>query len=158
MNKSELQKQTLKNIIINLLNTNISIMEFGKLLTKEEKEIRFYKKAIRHSKKAIELVQGIEHIEILSSLYNSFISGKEAYFITLEVVISKNVQKWDKTKKGFEEFLRLDEEARNKFKQEADERNKSMETIKKAREEGKKVEMVFENGKITPVVVEEPLN
>lgn len=114
-----------------------------------------YAKLLRHCDKAEKLVWNCYHIEILASLYNSFVSGKEQYYIILVESIFKNVEKWDKTKKGFEIFLALDQEARDKFNSEKEEREKQMEMIKKAREEGKKIDFVFQNGKLTPVILEE---
>lgn len=115
-------------------------------------------KLLRHCHRAEKLVWGCQHIEILASLYNSFVSGKEQYYIILCESIYKNVKRWDTTKKGFEEFMALDQEARNKFEAEKNEREQQMETIRKAREQGKKVDFVFEKGKIVPVVIEETKN
>ena len=117
-----------------------------------------YIKLLRHCKSAERLVWSCQHIEILASLYNSFVSGKEQYYIVLTESIYKNVKKWDTTKKGFEEFMKLEEEARAKYQEERDERVRQQELIKKAREEGRKVDFVFENGKLVPVILEENKN
>lgn len=155
MNKQELLKIKLKSIIIDLLTTGYDIIEFGLINTNEPEEKKKYGSLLRKYKKAIRIIEKTQHIDILSSLYNSFISGKESYFVVLCLSIIKNVEKWDTTKSGYQEFLSLEEEARAKFKEESEERMKTQESINKAREEGKKVEMVFDNGKIKPVVVDE---
>ena len=152
--KSDVQKEKLKKIIIDIITTNISICEFHLVNEKSDtKEYKALKKMISDSKKSIEIIERVNHIEILASLYNSFISGKESYFAIASMVVGKNVKKWDTN--NFDEFLKLDEEARNKAREEFEEREKTAETIKKAREEGKRIDMVYENGKIKPVVVEE---
>ena len=148
----------LKSIIASMINVARQIVEFQKENDNDPTHKNTYEKLLRHCNKAQILVWSCQHIEILASLYNSFVSGKEQYYIILTESIYKNVKKWDTTKKGFEEFLKLDEDARNEFNKEKEERERQQEMIKKAREEGKKIDFVFENGKLTPVVLEEKNN
>lgn len=155
ISKAEFQKVKLKSIVCDLLQSGYDIVEFGLINCDDPLEKKKYVALMRKFKKAKNIVNKINHIEILASLYNSFVSGKESYFAVLCASIIKNVEKWDTTKKGFEEFMALEEEARAKFKEESEERTKTQETIRQAREKGQKIEMVFENGKIIPVVVEE---
>ena len=155
MEKIDKTTNDLKNIIINLLKTDMAILQFHHHNEDDPNHIKSYNKWIRQCKNSIRIVENIQHIEILCSLYNTFISGKETYFVTLGAVVNKDVKRWDTTKKGFEEFLKMDAEARAKFKEESEEREHQLESIKKAREEGKKIEFVFQNGKLIPVVLEE---
>lgn len=148
----------LKEIIISMLNVEKSIIRLQRLQDNDTTHRQKYEKLIRHCENAINLVKNVQHIEILASLYNSFVSGKEQFYVILGESIYKNVKKWDTTKKGFEEFLKLDEDARTKFNEEKEERERQQEMIKKAREEGKKIDFVFENGKLIPVVLEEKHN
>ena len=141
-----------------MITTAVQIVEFQKENDLDKTHRNTYEKLLRHCHRAEKLVWGCQHIEILASLYNSFVSGKEQYYIILSESIYKNVKRWDTTKKGFEEFMALDQEARDKFESEKQEREQQMETIRKAREQGKKVDFVFEKGKIVPVVLEETKN
>ena len=149
---------SLKAIICRMINVAEGIVQFQKENDNDPTHKKTYDKLLRHCNSAFHLVFNCQHIEILASLYNSFVSGKEQYYIVLTESIYKNVKKWDTTKKGFEEFLELDRQAREKYQEEVDERIKQQEMIKKAREEGKKIDFVFENGKLIPVVIEENKN
>ena len=156
----EMQKSKLKSVFNSMIATNIAIMEFQKTLTTNEKEIKTIKKVINLSKKAQEIIANVQHFEILVSLYNSFINGKEGYFVTFvrTVTLSTTIKRWDKSKKGFDEFLKIETQARAKSQEELEKRQKQLEFVRKAQEEGKKVEMVFKDGKLQPVVVDEKAN
>lgn len=158
--KIVVQKEKLKNVFYGMINTNIAIMEFQKTLTDKEEEIKTIKKVISLSKKALDIISNVQHFEILVSLYNSFINGKESYYVTLvrTITLKTTIQRWDKSKRGFQEFLKMEAQAKAKTQQELEEKQKQAEFIKKAQEEGKKVEMVFKDGKLQPVIVEEKSN
>lgn len=159
MKKIETQKQKIKDILINMAETNIAIMNFQITLTSKKEEITGLKKIIKRSKHAIEIIKGIDHYEILVSLYNAFINRKEPYFVSVVCTIDRKIiNKWDKTEKGFKAFLEEEQQAIEKSKLEEKEKQKTIETIKKARQEGKKVELLYKDGKIQPVVVNEKPN
>lgn len=160
INKLEVQKNRLKKLFADILNVNIDIMCFQLTLTDKEEDIKGLKKLIRESEKAIEIINSIVHYEILVSLYNTFINGKETYFVSLVKTVNRKdtIVKWDRTKKGFDLFLKLESEARAKSKEEYEKKLAQQELIKKAKEEGKKVEMVYIDGKLQPHIVEENPN
>lgn len=151
------QAEQLKAIFTKMLETNIEIMNFQITLTKKEDEIRGLKKFIRYTKKAIDIVNSVKHQDILISLYNAFLNGKETYFMSLVRTVNNKdtITKWDKSEKGYKEFLKLEEEARAKSKEEYEKKLAEQKAIQEARASGKKVEMVYENGKLTPRIVEE---
>lgn len=155
--KVDVQKTRLKSIFLDMLRTNISIMQFQLTLTDDPKDKKGLKKFIKDSEKAIEIVTSITHYEILVSLYNTFLYGKETYFATLcKTINNKNtIVKWDRTEKGFKLFQKLESDAKARSKEEYEKKLKEQEMIKKAREEGKKVEMVYVDGKLQPRIVEE---
>lgn len=159
-NKIEVQKEELKHIFVTMLETHIGIMRFQLTLTEKPEEIKGLKQFIRLGEKGIEIISSINHYEILVSLYNTFIGGKETYYATLCKTINskKTIIRWDRTQKGFKEFMALESEARAKSKEEYEKKLAEKEAIKKAKEEGKKVEMVYVDGKLQPRIVEEPLN
>ena len=158
--KGDIQKEMLKRVFVAMLETNVAIMRFQTTLTEKEEEIKGLKKFARLSEKAIDIINSVNHYEILASLYNTFINGKETYFATLTKTINnKNtIVKWDRTQKGFKEFLALESEAKAKTKAEYEKKMKEKEMIDKAKAEGKKVEMVYVDGKLQPRIVEEQLN
>lgn len=158
--KLDVQKRRLKSVFYTMLNTNIAIMEFQLTLTDKPDEQKGLKRFIKMSNKAIEIISQVNHYEILVSLYNTFINGKETYFATLcKTICMKNtITKWDRTEKGFKLFLELENQAKAKSQEEYNKRIEQQEMIKKAKEEGKKVEMVLVDGKIQPRIVEEKPN
>lgn len=157
MKKEELQREQLKKIFVDMLEVNKDIMRFQITLTEKEDEVRGLKKIVRETDKAIDLIKSVKHTEILISLYNSFINQKETYFLgLLKVITNKDtIAKWDRTEKGFKLFMELEAEAKAKAKKEYEDKVKEQEMIKKAREEGKKIEMVLIDGKLKPHIVEE---
>lgn len=154
------QKELLKKIFTRMLETNIEIMNFQMTLTDKADEIKGLKGFIKQTEKAIKIVQGVVHYEILVSLYNTFVNKKETYYMALCKTINskETIVKWDRTEKGFKLFLQLESEAKAKSKEEYEKKLAQQEMIKKAKEEGKKIEMVYVNGKLEPRVVEEPLD
>lgn len=156
MEKSEKQKEMLKKIFVKMLETNIEIMRFQITLTDKANEIKGLKHYVKESEKAIKLIQGVRHYEILVSLYNTYINSKETYFMSLCKIINRKdtIVKWDRTEKGFKLFQQLESEAKAKSKEEMEKKKAEQEMIAKAKADGKQIEMVFENGKITPRIVE----
>lgn len=153
------QKSQLKYILVSMLEVDLQIMKFQLTLAKDTNDKKGLKKFIQQIIKAQDVIYNIKHYEILVSLYNAFINGKETYFHTLcKVVNSKDTKRWDNTQKGFKEFLELENQAKAKSKEEYERRLKQQEMIKQAKEQGKKVEMVYIDGKLQPRIVEEKPN
>ena len=67
--KLDVQKERLKAIFRGMLTTNMAIMVFQLTLTDDPNEQKGLKKFIRDSEKAIKIIDGIVHYEILVSLY-----------------------------------------------------------------------------------------
>lgn len=151
------KKVALKKAIKSLIQANIDIMQYHLSINEDEKVLKVIKTNINRGKKALLIVDEIWHIEILESLYRSFIFGKEQYFAIVSATIVKQARKWD-SEKGFVEFMELEKQALEQAKQEQEERQKDEETIRVAKEMGKKIEMVMKNGRLRPVVVEEKPN
>lgn len=160
IDKINVQKERLKAVFNRLLDTEIAIMQFQLTLASEDEHIKGIKKVIKDSEKAKKIVTSITHYEILVSLYNAFVNGKESFYVMFSATINaKNkVTYWDRTKKGFQEFIALEEQAKAQSQKDFEERLKQQEIIKKAQEEGKKIEMVFQDGKLKPILVEEKSN
>lgn len=158
--KLNVQKEQLKEIMINMCKVNLSIMEFQYSVAKTPKEKRGLNTLIKHSYRAISMIKNVSHYEILISLYNTFVNKKEIYFLSMvkTIINPKTIARWDKSEKGFQEFLKLENNANEMAKQEAKENQEKVEFIKKAKADGKKVEMLFKDGKLKPVIVEETTN
>jgi hypothetical protein len=160
INKISVQKEMLKEIFIKMIETNKAIMDFQYTLAKRGKERQAIREIIDKSTSAIDIIKGIDHYEILVSLYNSFINKRETFFVTLVATINRKdtIEKWDKSEEGFKEFLELEEKAIAQSDIEEKELKEKVEIIKKAKEEGKKVELMYIDGKVKPVVVNEKPN
>ena len=158
--QNDVQKQQLKSIFNLMLATTREILRFQLNLVKNEDEKKGIKKLMRNCDKAQEIVATINHIEILISLYNSFISQKESYFVMLSATINRKklIDKWDKTEDGFKEFVELETQARAKSKEDYEEKLKLQEMMQKAKQDGKKVEMIYKDGKLQPTIVEDKPN
>lgn len=154
------QKGLLKNVFVKMLETTAEIMRFQLSMAKDKKSKDGINGIIDKCYKAIEIVKGIEHYEILVSLYNSFVCKRENFFATICATISKDglIEKWDKTEEGFKEFLELEKQGIEQTDKEEKEKMEVAKKIKEAREQGKKVELIYDKGKIKPVIVNETLN
>lgn len=144
--------------ITKVLEANIENCNFAKKLYASNKAtIKTLNKSIRQSKKAIDMLPSINHIEILRAMYGDIV-GKITTTLMLggTLITSKQVQYYDKNKEGFKEFMRLEEENRQMYEQKVKEQKESAEAIKKAKEQGKKVEFVYDKDtkKVKPVIVE----
>ena len=162
MKISELEEKIhITEILESILNSNIAMMKFYKDISTDEKSAEICEKSIEQCKKGIRTIYSIKHIEILRSLFNKIVSGKESYFAMVGSICSfDKIKKWDNTKKGFQEFISMEKEAQEKAKQEYEEKEKQKEFVKQAQEQGKEVEMVYDpqTKKMKPVIVEEKSN
>lgn len=151
------KKVAIKKAIKSLIQANIDIMNYHLTINDDPNIIKVIKKNINRGRKALLIVDEIWHIEILESLYRSFIFGKEQYFALISATIVKQARKWD-SEKGFVEFQELEKQAIEEQRKQEEERQHDEQVIKSAKEMGKKIEMVMKDGRLRPVVVEEPLN
>ena len=158
VNKSDVQKLKLKQVLKSMCEVAITTLDFELTLIEDSEQQKKIKNIISTCKKAKDKIDQVRHIEILMSLFNAFVGGKEQYFVVTALTINKDVKRFDSTEKGFKEFLKLEKESREKFEKEQQEMKERQEKIAKAKEEGKKVEMTYVNGKLEPVIVEEKPN
>lgn len=158
-NKYNVQNKRLKTMLIKLLETTNAIMEFNLTLMDKEQDIKITKKMIRYGKKAIEIVNNVKHNEILVDLYNSFIVNNMAFFVSATRVMSQKnkIAYWD-SDKGFKDFIKEREIAFAKCDKELEEKKKEQEMIEQAKAQGKNVELMYKDGKIKHVIVEEKPN
>ena len=154
------EKSLYKRSLISICLAYIEIAKLKKFAAVEQKDKDLCDKVVRKTKKAIKIIGEINHIEILRSIYNTFIGGKETMFAILVGAVNHKdtVVKWDKTEKGFQEFLQKEEEAKKLFEEEQAKKKAQSDAIKKAKEEGKNVEFVLKEGKLQPVITDKKVN
>ena len=149
------KKEILSKALISFLNCAETMVELQKSQAKTKEEKSSCNKLIKRIRKFIELVPQYKHEEILKYLYESFISPMNMAFIYVPtLIVSKQLLKKDRNEKEFKQFLNDLNEQKQKAKVLSEERIKTQEAIKKARQEGKKVEMMYQDGKIKPVILE----
>ena len=158
--KLSVQKGKIKAIFTEMISVNIAVMRFQMTLTDKKEEIKGLKHFIKESEKAQAIINSVNHYEILVSLYNSFVNGKEQYFLSLVRTVNsrQTIIKWDRTKAGWQDFLNKEKLAKAKSEEEQKEMAEKQEIFRKAKEEGKKIEMVYIDGKLQPTIVEEKPN
>ena len=119
-----------------------------------QKDKKVCNKSISESKVAIDRLYEIEHVEILEYLFNGFIGGKESMFFLLGSVInSEKFKCYDKD--NFDDFLEMVKNEKEKALEKSKKQQEMANAIKLAKEQGKKVEMVYENGEMKPVIVDD---
>lgn len=162
---SKLSEKELKEYYVDMLTkvleTNISVFAFYKRLANDEKSIETAQKCIDNSKKGIDKIKGIKHIAILESLYAHIIVGKEQYYAMSGSLCSYDkIDVWDKTTTGYRQFLKMEKEGMELALKKQQEAQKNKEIIDKAKQEGKKVDMIYDEKtkSLKPVVVEEKPN
>lgn len=153
------QNNKLKKMLVSLAETNIAIMEFNLTLVKKEADIKVTKDLIKMSKKAIKMINSVQHNEILVDLYNSFVAGNMPLFIAfVRTITLSKIKRWDKTEKGYKEFLEARATAITKSEEELKAKKEEQERVAKARAEGKNVELMYKDGKVKYVIVDEKPN
>ena len=153
------RKRFLKEIISNYLRTAISFYEYMKRAS-DSKTKRLCTKTITKLQQAIVSVNEIKHIEILDYYYTLCIAPYyQVYVVVGSLASSKQMKDYD-TEEGIIAFREKMEDFKNKSIEKEKQNQESANAIKKAKEEGKKVEMVWDKDTKTvkPVIVEEKSN
>ena len=151
------KRELLIELISTYLRTNISLMRYYHYIAPNRKSKFACNKSIKNTEKAIEHLKDIKHTELLEYLYSSFIGNQAiAYSVSGNVVLADQLAYYD-TKDGFVEFQKEMEEQRKKRIEADEQRQKNLEAVKKAKEQGKNVEMVYnkDTKKVEPLIVEE---
>ena len=154
------KRKHLIKVIQTYLETSIALMEYFKSVATTRKEKYVCTKSIKSSLQAINHLREIKHIEILDYLYSTFIGNNIiAYSVSGKVVLSQKLKEYD-TDEGFAEFLEMVESQKREQEEKIKQRQDNMNAIKKAKEQGKKVEMVWDKDTKTvkPMIVEEKVN
>ena len=156
MNKDK-EREQLIYIIKRALDLNIDNCNFCKKLYKDNKDItKVLNKSIKQSKKGIEKVSHIKHLEILRSIYGDMV-GKVSSVLMLggSILCSKKLDYYDKTENGFKEFTEIQEMSIKEQQEKAKQQQEYREMVKKAKENGDKVDFMLDpkDNKVKPIVV-----
>lgn len=159
-NKTKLTVQCERRLLINaisgVINANISIMELHKKSATNTKQRNLCKKSINQSRESLIKIKNIKHIEILRSLYNNIIMGKETIFVMSGALLTyPQVEKWDTTEDGFKEFMELEQKAHQEEVEDFERKVKEQQAIEEAQKNGDSVEYVYdkESGTTKQVIV-----
>lgn len=106
--KLEVQKESLRKVFVDLITTNISIMNFQLSIQTDKTKRRKLQMSVRQSEKALGVIKNVKHIELLQDLYIDFIRGGETVFMNVPafVVAENKLQHFD-TDEGFEEYMEI---------------------------------------------------
>ena len=106
--KLEVQKESLRKVFVDLITTNISIMNFQLSIQTDKTKRRKLQMSVRQSEKALDVIKNIKHAELLQDLYVDFIRGEEPFFMNVPsfVVAENKLQHFD-TDDGFEEYMEI---------------------------------------------------
>lgn len=154
------EREQLINVYKKALELNIVNCEFLINTFKEKGDndtVKVLESSIEKSEKALVEIDNIEHLEILRAIYNDYVNRISSHLVMGgALVISPKIQEWDKTESGYKEFVIANKEALKIAKQKAKEQQESQLAIKKAQEEGKKVQMLYDpiTKKVKPIIEE----
>lgn len=158
--KVEKKKEYLQKIIRNYLLTSLEIMNYLKAVADTKKSKLVCNKSIKNINQALVFVNEVKHIEVLEYLYGLFIGNNVIqHSISGNVINSKKLREYD-TDKGFDDFLKMVKEQKEQALEREQKRKESLEALKKAKEMGKKVEMVYDPQTKTtkPMIIEDKPN
>lgn len=154
------KRDYLINIIESYLKVNVDLMSYFKALAKDRKGKLACTKSIRSTEQAINHLRQIKHIEILEYLYSVFIGNNAmAYAVSGSMVLSSKIKEWD-TEEGIVEFRDLIEKQKQENELKQKQAQEKIDAMKKAKEEGKDVELVYDNESkgLKPLIVDEKPN
>lgn len=154
------KREYLIAIISSYLDTSYNLLAYYKGIADTRKAKLTCTKSMKRIEQAKVHLRQIKHIEVLDYLYATFIGNNViAYSISGSMVLSPKLAYFD-TDNGIDELRKEMEEQRNKQIEQEKKRKETLEAINKAKAEGKKVEMVWDNDTKTtkPVIVQEKPN
>lgn len=156
----EKKRKYLINFIQKYLETSVALMEYYKSVATTRKEKYVCTKSIKSSLQAIDHLRQIKHIEILEYLYSTFVGNNViAYSVSGKIVLSNKLKEYD-SDNGIQEFREMVETQKKEREQKEKQRQETLNAVRKAKEQGKKVEMVWDKDTKTtkPMIVEEKVN
>lgn len=151
------KKEYLTDIVENYLKTSKSLLEYYKAVATTRKGKYTCNKSIKTIDQALVHLRQIKHVEILDYIYSTFFGNNViAYTIAGSVVLNKKLNEYD-LEENIGEFRTYLQELKDKSIADDKERKEKLAIVKKAQEEGKKVEMVWDKDTKTakPMIIED---
>ena len=156
----EKKRKYLINFLQKYLETSVALIEYYKSVATTRKEKLVCTKSIKSSLQAIDHLRQIKHIEILEYLYSTFVGNNViAYSVSGKIVLSNKLKEYD-SDDGIQEFREMLEIQKKEREQKEKQRQETLNAVRKAKEQGKKVEMVWDKDTKTtkPMIVQEKVN
>lgn len=150
------KRQYLIKIIKSYLNTSIELMSYYKAVADTRKAKLVCNKSIKSMKQALVKVDQIKHIEILEYIYSSFVGNNViAYSVSGKVVLSPKLDEYDQDE-HIEEFKEMLEQDRKDREEKEKARKETLEAVRRAKEQGKKIGMVYDKDTKTarPMIID----
>lgn len=150
------KRQYLIKIIKSYLNTSIELMSYYKAVADTRKAKLVCNKSIKSMEQALVKVDQIKHIEILEYIYSSFVGNNViAYSVSGAVVLSSKLDEYDQDE-HIEEFKEMLEQDRKDREEKEKARRETLEAVRKAKEQGKKIGMVYDKDTKTtrPMIID----
>lgn len=153
------RKRYLKEILTNYIHTAISFYKYMKRVG-DSKTKRLLTKTINKLEQSIVAINETKHIEILDYYYTLCIAPNfQVYAVVGSLASSQKMKDYDSTE-GIVEFNKIIEGQKQKALEKQKAQQENAKAIQKAKEEGKKVEMVWDKDTKTvkPMIIEEKEN
>lgn len=151
------KRKQLIAIIDSLMDLSTNLLCYYKANATTRKAKLICTKSIKNAQQAKITIREIKHIEILEYLYSILIGNNAIMYSTIgSVVNAKSLREFDE-EEHFDEFIKMVEEQKEKYRAKEEERHKQLEALKKAKEEGKKIEYVYDEKtkSAKPLIVED---
>ena len=133
---------------------------FKESANKNKKNEKICEHSIKKIEDAYSFIENIKHFELLNYIFSMFVgSNYQAHAFVGSWITSEKIKEYD-TDEGIEELRQIIKENKKKALEKEKRQKENLEAMKKAREQGKQIQMVWD-GKtktIKPVVVEEKPN
>jgi len=150
------KRQYLIKIIKSYLRTSLELMSYYKAVADTRKAKLVCNKSIKSMEQALVKVDQIKHIEILEYIYSSFVGNNViAYSVSGAVVLSPKLDEYDQDE-HIEEFKEMLEQDRKDREEKEKARRETLEAVRKAKEQGKKIGMVYDKDTKTtrPMIID----
>lgn len=157
------KREYLINIIKSQLKVSIEVSNYHRCIAPNKKLKRMFSKNIEQCENAIKRLDSIKHLDLIEYLYNAIIGddpNKVSYFLTCPLLVnSEKIKEWD-TKEKHQDFVDFIEQQRKEQEEIEKTREENTLAVKKAKEMGKKVELVYnpKTKKVEPKIFEENPN
>lgn len=136
------------------------MLYFKENANKDKKNEKICEHSIEKIEEAYSFIENINHFELLNYIFSMFVgSNYQAHAFVGSWITSEKIKEYD-TDEGIEELRQIIKENKKKALEKEKRQKENLEAMKKAREQGKQIQMVWDKDTktIKPVVIEEKPN